>query len=275
MTRVPILLYHSISPVASGRFRPWTVPPRRFAEHLALLAELGYQPVTMSQLDDACSGAGPRLPPRPVAITIDDGFADFASAALPALERYGFASTLYVTTGYLGGGAGWLAREGEGRRRMLSWEQVADLAGRGVEIGAHSHSHPKLDELGTRAARDEIRRSRRLLEDHLQRPVRSFAYPHGYHGPRIRRLVVEEGFGSAAAVRHAMSATDDDRFARARIIVGADTSLARLQALLRGEGLPQAPYRPPLRSGVWRATRRGLRTAGHPASRHPIGPGGR
>lgn len=266
MSRVPILLYHSIADEAAPRFRPWTVSPELFAAHMDHLAAEGYRPVTVSRLEGAATGNGPALPEKPVLVTFDDGFADFHTAALPVLERHGFPATLYVTSGYVGRTARWLEREGEGNRRMLTWAELQDVAERGVEVGAHSHTHPKLDEIGTRAAKDQIVRSRHVLEDHLQRPMRSFAYPHGYHGPRVRQQVVDAGFCSAAAVRHAMSSTEDDVFGLARIIVHADTTVPELDRLLQGHGLPQAPYPARWRTGAWRAVRRGM---------HAVSPGAR
>jgi peptidoglycan/xylan/chitin deacetylase (PgdA/CDA1 family) len=41
------------------------------------------------------------LPPRPICITVDDGYADNLYAANPALEVYRVPATVYVTTGYL------------------------------------------------------------------------------------------------------------------------------------------------------------------------------
>lgn len=259
MTRVPILMYHSVARESSARFRPWTLHPRRFAAHMEHLSGRGYQSLTIRQLEEGLRPGGPPLPERPVVITFDDGFADFHSTALPVLEAHHLASTLYVTTGYLGGTAGWLAREQEQDRPMLRPEQLHDVAARGVEIGAHSHTHPKLDELSAADSHAEIHRSKEVLEQELQRPVTSFAYPHGYHSRRVRQQVIEAGYTSSVAVRHAMSSTEDDVFALARVMVLADTATEDLERLLAGQGIPQAPYPSRPRTALWRAARRTLR----------------
>ena len=64
-----------------------------FRAHLDAVVASGRQAVTVSQYVDGRSGAAP-LPPRPVLITVDDGFADFAGNALPALTERGLPSTL-------------------------------------------------------------------------------------------------------------------------------------------------------------------------------------
>lgn len=270
LTRVPVLLYHSVAPEAAPKFRPWTLHPRRFAAHMEHLAARGYQSLNVSQLEESLRPGGAPLPERPVVITFDDGFADFHSTALPELERHHLASTLYVATGYLGGTAGWLAREREQHRPMLHPDQLLDVAERGVEIGAHSHTHPKLDELSAADSRAEIRRSKEVLEQALQRPVTSFAYPHGCHSRRVREQVIEAGYTSSTAVRHAMSSTADDVFALARIMVLADTGTEDLDRLLAGRGIPQAPYRPRTRTAVWRAARRTRRVLAPARREHRV-----
>ncbi|KRF06939.1 hypothetical protein ASG88_18595 [Nocardioides sp. Soil777] len=251
-----MLLYHSVADESSARFRPWCVHPRRFAAHMELLADRGRHGLTVGQLEQALRPGGPPLPERPVVITFDDGFADFHSTALPVLEKHHLASTMYATTGYLGGTARWLAREREQDRPMLHPEQLHDIAARGVEIGAHSHTHPRLDELSAADSRAEIHRSKEVLEQELQRPVTSFAYPHGCHSRRVREQVIEAGYSSATAVRHAMSSPEDDLFALARVMVLADTTTEDLAELLAGQGIPQAPYRPRTRTALWRVARR-------------------
>ncbi len=75
-----------------------------------------------------------------------------------------------------------------------------------------------------------------MLEDRLGREVPSFAYPFGFHGPRIRALVERAGFRSACAVKDALSGPGDDPFAIARVIVPGDTDGRHARRPARGPG---------------------------------------
>ena len=232
--KIPILMYHSISCSSNPRFQQFTVPPLVFAEQMAYLYNHQYTPITVTQLIQARSRNTFVLPERPVVLTFDDGFADFFTAALPVLQQYRFAATLYVATAFIGGTSRWLRYERETTCSMLTWEQLIEISASGVECGAHSHSHPQLDTLSSMAARDEVSQSRSILEDHLGQEVRSFAYPYGYHTSAIRRLVRATGYTSACAVRHTMSSETDDPFALARLMIHADTTIKEFAALLTG-----------------------------------------
>lgn len=232
--KIPILMYHSISCSSNPRFRQFTVPAVVFAEQMAYLNNHQYTPITVTQLIQALSRNSFVLPERPVVLTFDDGFADFFTAALPVLQQYRFAATLYVATAFIGGTSRWLRYEREMTRSMLTWDQLIEICASGVECGSHSHSHPQLDTLPSTSARDEVLQSRSILEDHLDQEVCSFAYPYGYHTSAIRRIVRATGYTSACAVRHAMSSVTDDPFSLARLMVSADANIEEFAALLTG-----------------------------------------
>jgi peptidoglycan/xylan/chitin deacetylase (PgdA/CDA1 family) len=253
---IPILLYHSVADDAASLFQRWAVSPELFNAHMAYLHAHRYTALTMTEYIQALNSPVMRLPERPVLITFDDGLADFATGAVPVLRRYGFASTLYITTGYVGETSRWLTPEGEGSRPMLTWEQISQLKQDAVECGAHSHTHPQMDILSPAAARDEIQRSKRLLEDHLGEPVTTFAYPHGYYSTAVRRAVQEAGFTSACAVKHAISMTGDDRFALARMIISPDVSIDIFEKMLAGSVLPVAWTHERIQTRIWRVVRR-------------------
>lgn len=270
MTRVPILLYHSISVQAARRFLRFTLAPGAFAAHLAHLAAAGYTPLTAARFAAALRARADELPPRPVVITFDDGFADFQKYALPELCRHRFPATLYVVTGHVGGSSRWLRTMGEQDRPMLSWPQLREIASAGVEIGAHSHTHADLDVVGPENARDEIARSRDTLAQQLGHAPRTFAYPFGHYDRRVRALVEQEGYAGACAVRHAMSHSGDDPFAMARILVTRETGVEDLDALLQGHGLPLSGPGERLDVTLWRLIRlaRGRLVAG--AAKRPM-----
>lgn len=253
--RVPILCYHSVATAPADWIAPFTVTPPVFAAHLDAITAAGATTMTVSAFADALGTPGRRLPPRPVLVTFDDGFADFADCAYPAMVRRGIAATLYVTTGYVETG------RGPDRDRMLDWGSVGALRADGVEVGAHSHTHPQLDTLTREQARYEIEHSRAVLEERLQAPVRSFAYPHGYSSAGVRRLVREAGFASACAVGNAFSHPHDDVLRLARIMVQATTTADDVAAWVEGTGAPVAPRHERMRTRAWRAYRRaGVRT---------------
>lgn len=255
--KIPILMYHSISESANSTFKPFTVPPMLFADHMAYLHQHGYTPITVTQLIHARTQEGPALPARSVVLTFDDGFADFFTEALPVLQRYGFTATLYVVTAFMNGTSRWLQREGEATRLILTWDQLTEISLSGIECGGHTHCHRQLDILPHAVAQDEIVRCKGLLEDHLGQDVLSFAYPHGYHSAAIQRLVREAGYTSACAVKYEMNSEPADPFALARLFVSADTSVDTLAVLLtKRSPLAITTIYTRARIPVWRLARR-------------------
>jgi peptidoglycan/xylan/chitin deacetylase (PgdA/CDA1 family) len=248
---VPILMYHSIGDEVSKRFAPFVVPPRRFADQMAYLADAGYTPLTVTQLVDAWAGTHGALPARPVVLTFDDGFADFRTQALPVLQRYAFPATLFVTTGFVGSTSRWLVRESAGECPLLSWGELSQVSAAGIECGGHSHTHPALDALPNERVRTEVAECRDHLEQALGRAVYAFAYPFGYHSPSVRTAVREAGYTSACAVKYRASRPDSDRYALARLIVTRNTSLEAFTYLLTSGGSTPDQLVRRIRSVVW------------------------
>jgi peptidoglycan/xylan/chitin deacetylase (PgdA/CDA1 family) len=106
-----ILIYHR---VAEANVDPWAlgVTPAHFAQQLQVLNTIA-NPVPLRDLVNAKSDR--ELPPRPVCITFDDGYADNLYAAKAALEAYRVPATVFVTTGYIG------------VQENLWWDELAKL----------------------------------------------------------------------------------------------------------------------------------------------------
>jgi peptidoglycan/xylan/chitin deacetylase (PgdA/CDA1 family) len=245
----PILLYHAVSNASSGAIAEFTVSPARFAEQLDAIVDFGAETLTVSEYVDASSRDCPALPDRTVLVTFDDGYADTHDTAVPELLRRAIRSTVYVTTGYLD------RPRGPGGLAMLDGLRLRQLAEAGVEIGGHTHSHPQLDVLPARRASEEIISCKTTLEAALGQRVRTFAYPHGYSSPNVRRLVRAAGYDSACAVMNALD-PGGDRFLIARLTVTATTTASEISAWIRGAGRSPAPRTERLETKAWRTYRR-------------------
>jgi len=94
--------------------------------------------------------------------------------------------------------------DGLGQRIVMSWDDVAEMSQHGIDFGAHTASHPNLTQLTEQQAYDEIRRSKRTIEDRLSQPANVFCYPGGYYDSGIVRIVKDIGFACALTTRPGM-----------------------------------------------------------------------
>ena len=255
---LPALMYHSVSAVA-GPMRDLAVPPRRLAEQLGALTTAGYRLVGLTDaLDLLERGCADPL----VAVTFDDGYRNFLSEAVPVLAEAGAGATLYASVGHLGAPADWLGRWAPDFGDLLTWDELAEVAEAGIEIGNHSLIHHPLDVLPAARLREETLRSKDELEQRLGRRVRSFAYPHGYNGAKVRAAVLAAGHDNATEVGRRLHTPGERRFAIPRLQPTPDLTGEDLVALVAGGGSPLVPRLKQLAQPGWRAVRRVARAAG-------------
>jgi peptidoglycan/xylan/chitin deacetylase (PgdA/CDA1 family) len=103
---------------------------------------------------------------------------------------------------------------------MLSSDQVLALHRAGMEIGAHTVSHPILTSISNADARAEIANSRLRLQEITQAPVRLFAYPNGIPGQdfeqRHANMLRAQGFEAAVTNAWGAARPGTDPFALPR-----------------------------------------------------------
>jgi peptidoglycan/xylan/chitin deacetylase (PgdA/CDA1 family) len=228
-TRVPVLMYHEIAEATEAGSR-LAVSPATFAAQLGYLRSAGFTAITAGELWAGLTGDGGRLPDRPIVLTFDDGYADFHSRAMPALDQYGCTATLFLTTGWLQDADMRLAAPG----RMLNWTQLTEVARAGVEIGAHTRRHPQLDQLPLKLVREELHASKQWLEGKLGLPVPGLAYPFGYSSARVREVAREAGYGYAYGVGNKTASPASDLLELPRLTVRRATTLPDFRRLVDG-----------------------------------------
>ncbi len=234
--RVLILCYHSIHPTVSFR----SATPTLFSQHLIWLK----QHCTIVQFQHAVLAAEQPHGGRPViAITFDDGFADNYEYAFPLLQQHGVPAAFFLTAGLLEKNpivlerlrGLWGAREGE--IRPLEWSAVREMLRAGMEVGAHTYSHPNLAQLDRQAAELEVRRSKEIIEDRLGVPVRLMAYPFGkpkrHFTTETMGVVSGAGYEYAAAVTWRAIRASDSHFRIPRFTCTGD-SVSTLRDMVSG-----------------------------------------
>jgi peptidoglycan/xylan/chitin deacetylase (PgdA/CDA1 family) len=213
---LPILMYHQVAPSNSAEQARTRVTPAMFERQLRYLRECGFASVTLLDWQEMLEGRRP-MAERPVIITFDDGYADFAEHAWPILRSNDFGAMLMVVTGRVGGTNSWdQGREGT---RLLDWESIARLQKDGVEIGAHSVTHRRMTALTPTEMAREAFESRAAIERCLHAPVLSFAYPFGDEDEVVRHIVGAAGFTYGLSCRPGLSARTDPWLALPRIEV--------------------------------------------------------
>jgi peptidoglycan/xylan/chitin deacetylase (PgdA/CDA1 family) len=200
-----------------------TVSPARFERQLAWLRARGLRGVAMGELLDAHAAGRAR---GLVGLTFDDGYADFATRAVPALLRYGFGATVYVVSGRIGTYNAW--DDGCPRKPLMTAEQIRTVAGAGMEVASHGRHHVSLPGTDDTELREELEESRAALEDIVQAPVTGFAYPYGHATEREVEAVRAAGYDHACDIRPA----EPSRHALPRTYVGDRDGPLRLRVKL-------------------------------------------
>ena len=203
---VTILLFHSVGRPTVADFLPAGLDcePELFGRILQLL-QREFHVVPLAAIGEKSAHPGR------VVLTFDDGFQDNFTVALPHLRQFGFPATVFVAADVIGAAEllpihryYWARHHGGkfaesvdsparraavaefplapvlGRELYLQPDEVRALAAAGVEIGAHTCSHPWLAAWPASDQQREIVESQRRLQILTNQPVMSFAYPYGY-----------------------------------------------------------------------------------------------
>ena len=191
--RLPILMYHRVADDGPRQLERYRVTPRAFDEQIRYLRRAGFRGVSLAEWATAVAARRP-LAGRAVAITFDDGYLDFLTAAWPILRRHGFAAEVFLVTDLVGATSRWDLRYGE-TAPLLDWEQVTALEDEGVRFGSHTAGHRSLTALPADEVVRECARSRSVLHERLSHRPTAIAYPGGDVDRAIAHLAGACGYG--------------------------------------------------------------------------------
>jgi peptidoglycan/xylan/chitin deacetylase (PgdA/CDA1 family) len=214
---IPILMYHYVryvDPAADPLGFNLSVTPEQLAAQLGWLKAAGYETVRMDAAAACVRGEGP-CPARAVALTFDDGYLDAYGVALPLLQQHGYVATFYIVSGFVG------------QPGYMGWPEIRALRDAGMEIGAHSVSHPDLTTLGLDDLRAQVAQSGAAIAAELGAPVLSFCYPGGRFNDTVAAVARESGYTSATTT--APDGPQADPFTLPRLRISGDLALDGFQ----------------------------------------------
>ena len=196
------------------------VPRDRFERHMRWLAA-HYTVVSLRDfVDRIVSGSSLR---STAAVTFDDGYAGVFEHAFPILAALEIPATVFLVAGAVGARAGfWWDRTAS--QQPADWSTIRAALRHGIEIGAHSITHPSLPTLTDAQLQDEIVGSRAIVEHATGVRPEFFAYPFGDWDARVRAVVEGAGYRAGFTLDYGLNSSTADPWALRRVNVPAGIS---------------------------------------------------
>jgi peptidoglycan/xylan/chitin deacetylase (PgdA/CDA1 family) len=194
-----VLCYHAFS-------RDWpadlSVRPDAIHEQLERLARAGYRGITFTESIQRQARR------KEVVVTFDDAFRSVVTHAKPVLDALGWPGTIYTVTSFAEAGTPlrwdgvdhWAGGEHDAELASLDWSALRELRDEGWEIGSHTVTHPHLTQIDEDALDRELTESRAAIEQALDEPCSSIAYPYGDVDPRVIEAAGRAGYATGAAL---------------------------------------------------------------------------
>jgi peptidoglycan/xylan/chitin deacetylase (PgdA/CDA1 family) len=190
-----VLAYHSLGNAPRELDpRNLMVDPARFRRQIRTVRRRGYRFIGLSEFVARLEEGGP--PDRACVLTFDDGTVDNLEIVAPLLVELEVPATFFVCPGLLGEPHfGFPAAAGV---RMMRADELRELASSPfAEIGSHTSTHADLSSVSEEEAYREMAGSKDALEELLQVPIRSFAYPRCGYSPACPGAARRAGYSVA------------------------------------------------------------------------------
>ena len=236
--RVTILCYHSVTRQKDANpddLHKLHLQVDSFLDHLDYL-QAHYLIISLDEFISA-RRQNIKLPSRAAILTFDDGSRNFLTVVAPILLERGIPAISFIVTGEsftqetstLNGN--WTPDDD---KSYLSWNEVRQLAGQGLDFGSHTCNHYALTDIPLNKARGELEDSLKTLHTNLGANSFALSYPHGRTSEGITRLSRSIGYSCALTTKLGQNDMECDLFALRRTVIASDDDLPTFAARMSG-----------------------------------------
>jgi peptidoglycan/xylan/chitin deacetylase (PgdA/CDA1 family) len=116
--------------------------------------------------------------------------------------------------------------------KMMTWDEVTEMAGSGVDFASHSCSHPYLADLHPEDILREVKESKELIDKVLKKRTLLFCYPYGIYSNYAKRIIAGQGFEASFGVELSVCRHFEDPLALSRVLISREQSMWEFKFLL-------------------------------------------
>jgi peptidoglycan/xylan/chitin deacetylase (PgdA/CDA1 family) len=214
-----VLMYHSISEhIKKEKHNKWRVKPKDFEKQMNWFYKNNWKSFTISELVKL-----DEIPEKSFVITFDDGYEDNFTNAFSVLQKYNFKATIYLVPNQTINH--WEEKNTTVLSNLLNEKQILEMQNSGlIEFGSHTLSHVNLSIISDEQLINELRESKKEVENITKKECEAFAYPYGKFDDKIVQAVKNAGYKNATVVKRGLFEQNDDIFTIKRIgILGTES----------------------------------------------------
>lgn len=231
---IPIIMYHRVIDNKENEGIHGTyIYKNVFEKHMQYLKENNYDVISFK--DFYRIGWRNRFlkNKKYIIITFDDGYEDNYKIAFPILKRYNFKATIFLM-GTSKENEWDIKESGEKSFPLLTDEMILEMQNYGIEFGAHTLNHPRINKISNEEISYQISKSKEIIENKINSTVITFAYPYGILNEYAKKVVQNNNFVFAVATDSGPITLSDDFFQIRRIAIFPNTSLFKFKRKVKG-----------------------------------------
>lgn len=219
-------MYHRFG---EGNFPTTNITLDQIDQHIAELSKDIYNVVPLTVITDALK-RDEKLPPRTIAITIDDGYFSVYEHAWPKFKAANIPFTLFISTESVNDQNG----------NSMTWDQIRELEAEPlIDIGHHGHSHAHMTTIDLNSALADIETADEIYNKELGYVPDIFAFPFGEYSEALITALAPRNYQAGFAQYSSAASNASNKMALPRFAFNESYSdIERFKLIVNSRALP-------------------------------------